>query len=82
MPSAEVFCAQDAEYRQQVLPLEITARVAVEAAHEDYWYKFVGLDGRIIGMSTFGESAPGGELMKEFGFTVENVVAAVEETLG
>jgi transketolase len=82
MPCAEAFCAQDAAYRQEVLPLEVVARVAVEAAHEDYWYKFVGLDGRIVGMSTFGESAPGGELMKEFGFTVENVVAAVEETLG
>lgn len=82
MPCAEIFCAQDAAYQQDVLPLDVVARVAVEAAHEDYWYKFVGLDGRIIGMSTFGESAPGGELMQEFGFTVENVVAAVEETLG
>ena len=82
MPCAEIFSAQDAAYQQQVLPLDVTARVAVEAAHEDYWYKFVGLDGRIIGMSTFGESAPGGELLQEFGFTVEAVVAAVEETLG
>jgi transketolase len=82
MPCAEIFSDQDAAYQQQVLPLDVTARVAVEAAHEDYWYKFVGLDGRIVGMSTFGESAPGGELMQEFGFTVETVVAAVEETLG
>jgi transketolase len=82
MPCAEIFSAQDAAYKQQVLPIEITARVAVEAAHEDYWYKFVGLDGRIVGMSTFGESAPGGELMEEFGFTIDNVVSAVEETLG
>jgi len=81
MPCAELFCAQDAEYRQQVLPIEVGARVAVEAAHEDYWYKFVGLDGRVVGMSTFGESAPGGELMEHFGFTVDNVVAAVEEVL-
>ncbi len=81
MPCAEIFSAQDAEYRQQVLPIEVAARVAVEAAHEDYWWKFVGLDGRVVGMSTFGESAPGGELMKHFGFTVDNVVATVEEVL-
>ncbi len=81
MPCAEIFCAQDAEYRQQVLPIEVGARVAVEAAHEDYWWKFVGLDGRVVGMTTFGESAPGGELMKHFGFTVENVVANVVELL-
>jgi transketolase len=81
MPCAELFSAQDAAYRQEVLPIEVAARVAVEAAHEDYWYKYVGLDGRVVGMSTFGESAPGGELMKHFGFTVENVVATVEEVL-
>jgi len=81
MPCAEIFCAQDAEYRQQVLPVEVAARVAVEAAHEDYWWKFVGLDGRVVGMNTFGESAPGGELMEHFGFTVENVVANVNELL-
>ncbi|BFM18516.1 transketolase [Maricurvus nonylphenolicus] len=81
MPCAELFSAQDAAYRQEVLPIEVAARVAVEAAHEDYWWKFVGLDGRVVGMSTFGESAPGGELMKHFGFTVENVVATVEEVL-
>jgi transketolase len=57
----------------------VLARVAVEAAHADYWHKFVGLDGRVVGMQSFGESAPGGELMKAFGFTVENVVAAVED---
>jgi len=81
MPCAEIFSAQDAEYRQQVLPVEVAARVAVEAAHEDYWWKFVGLDGRVVGMNTFGESAPGGELMEHFGFTVENVVANVNELL-
>jgi len=57
------------------------ARVAVEALHADYWYKFVGLDGRVIGMTTFGESAPGGELMQHFGFTADNVVAVVKELL-
>lgn len=77
MPCTDVFEAQDAEYREQVLPAAVTARVAVEALHADYWYKYVGLNGRIIGMTTFGESAPGGELMEHFGFTVDNVTAAV-----
>ncbi len=81
MPCAEVFCEQDATYQEQVLPSSVRARVAVEALHADYWHKFVGLDGRIVGMRTFGESAPGGVLMKEFGFTVENVVATVMETV-
>ncbi|MEM1112612.1 MAG: transketolase [Pseudomonadota bacterium] len=79
MPCAEVFEAQDAGYRESVLPSDVLARVAVEAGHVDYWYKYVGLDGRVVGMSSFGESAPAGELMREFGFTVENVVAAVED---
>ncbi len=79
MPSTDVFLAQDADYREAVLPTGITARVAVEALHKDYWYKFVGLSGRIIGMSSFGESAPGGELMSHFGFTADNVAAAVRE---
>jgi transketolase len=81
MPSTDVFDRQDAAYKQQVLPLEVTARVAIEAAIEDFWYKYVGLDGRIIGMSTFGESAPAGQLFSEFGFTVENVVTVSEELL-
>jgi len=79
MPCTDVFEAQDAEYREQVLPAAVTARVAVEALHADYWYKYVGLNGRIIGMTTFGESAPGGELMEHFGFTVDNVMSAVRE---
>jgi transketolase len=81
MPCAEIFSAQDADYRDSVLIPEIRARVAVEALHADYWYKFVGLDGRVVGMRSFGESAPGGVLMKEFGFTVENVVANVMDSL-
>lgn len=81
MPCAEVFCAQDASYRESVLPSDVLARVAVEASHMDYWYKFVGLDGRVVGMSTFGESAPAADLMQHFGFTVDNVVAAVEEVV-
>ena len=82
MPCAEIFSAQDSAYRESVLPSDIRARVAVEALHADYWYKFVGLDGRVVGMRTFGESAPGGELMKVFGFTVENVVTNVIEAMG
>lgn len=81
MPSAEVFFAQDAEYREAVLPSDVCARVAIEAAHADFWYKLVGLDGRVIGMESFGESAPGNVLMEHFGFTTENVVAAVEDCL-
>ena len=81
MPSAERFCTQDASYRERVLPSHVLARVAVEAAHADYWHKFVGLDGRIVGMTSFGESAPGGVLMQEFGFTVDNVVSAVQDVL-
>jgi len=78
MPSVEVFEAQDAAYQAAVLPLATRKRVAVEAAHVDYWRKFVGLDGAVVGMSTFGASAPGGDLLKHFGFTVDNVVATVK----
>lgn len=81
MPCAEAFMEQDESYRESVLPSAVRARVAVEASHQDYWYKFVGFDGAIIGMSSFGESAPGGELMRHFGFTVENVVETVEKVL-
>jgi len=81
LPSTDTFDAQSAAYKQEVLPLEVTNRVAIEAGIEDYWYKYVGLDGRIVGMSTFGESAPAGDLFKEFGFTVENVVATAAELL-
>lgn len=81
MPCADVFERQDAVYRETVLPSHILARVAVEASHMDWWYKYVGLDGRVVGMSSFGESAPGPQLMKEFGFTVENVVDAIEDVI-
>jgi len=82
MPCAELFSAQDAAYRDAVLSPSIRARVAVEALHADYWYKFVGLDGRVVGMTSFGESAPGDQLMKAFGFTVENVVANTLAAIG
>jgi len=81
MPSTNVFDAQDASYRESVLPSHILARVAVEAGHRDFWYKYVGLDGRIVGMETFGESAPIADLMEHFGFTVDNVVDAVEDAI-
>jgi transketolase len=81
MPCAELFCQQDAAYREQVLPSQVLARVAVEAGHEDYWYKFVGLDGRVCGMSSFGESAPAAELYRHFGITAEAVVETVEDIL-
>ena len=66
---------------QSVLPLEVPARIAVEAAAADFWYKYVGLDGRVIGMTTFGESAPASDLFPYFGFTVENIVVAAEDIL-
>ncbi|MBB3230843.1 transketolase [Halomonas stenophila] len=81
MPSSDVFDAQDAEYRQRVLPAEVGNRIAIEAGHRDFWYKYVGLEGRILGMTTFGESAPAGDLFKYFGFTVENLVAEAEQLL-
>ncbi|WP_353497170.1 transketolase [Vibrio sp. CB1-14] len=74
LPSTDVFDAQDEAYREAVLPAAVTKRIAVEAGIADYWYKYVGFGGKIIGMTTFGESAPAGELFKMFGFTTENVV--------
>lgn len=81
MPCTDLFDKQDAEYREAVLPSAVTARVAVEAAQADYWYKYVGLNGAIVGMTSFGESAPAGDLFKLFGFTVENVVEKVKSVL-
>ncbi|MGO2233938.1 transketolase [Marinomonas sp. UCMA 3892] len=81
MPSTNTFDAQDAAYKESVLPSNVTKRVAIEAAHTDYWYKYVGFEGAMVGMTTFGESAPGGDLLKYFGFTVDNVVATAEKIL-
>jgi transketolase len=81
MPSTTVFEQQDAAYRESVLPAAVSARVAVEAAVTGGWYKYVGLNGKVIGIDRFGESAPAGQLFKEFGFTVENVVSAVNSVL-
>lgn len=73
MPSTERFDAQSAEYKESVLPAAVTARVAIEAGQADFWYKYVGLNGAIVGMKSFGESAPAGALFEHFGFTVDNV---------
>ncbi len=81
MPSTDAFDKQDAAYRESVLPAAVTARVAVEAGITDYWYKYVGLNGAIVGMTTFGESAPAEQLFAEFGFTVDNVVAKAQALL-
>jgi len=81
MPSTNVFDAQDGAYRESVLPKAVTARVAVEAAVTDGWWKYVGSGGAVVGIDRFGESAPAGELFKEFGFTVDNVVAVVNGVL-
>ncbi|WMW60760.1 transketolase [Serratia marcescens] len=81
MPSTDAFDKQDAAYRESVLPAAVTARVAVEAGIADYWYKYVGLNGAIVGMTTFGESAPAEQLFAEFGFTVDSVVAKAQALL-
>ncbi|HIF5968238.1 TPA: transketolase [Vibrio parahaemolyticus] len=81
MPSTDAFDKQDAAYREAVLPSDVTARIAIEAGIADFWYKYVGFGGRIIGMTTFGESAPADQLFEMFGFTVENVVNTAKELL-
>jgi transketolase len=81
MPSTNIFDAQDEAYRESVLPSAVTKRVAVEAGVTDLWWKYVGSNGKIVGIDHFGESAPAGLLFKEFGFTVENVVKHVEAVL-
>jgi transketolase len=81
MPSTDVFLAQDAAYRETVLPDNVRKRVAVEAGHSDWWYRFVGLDGAVLGINRFGLSAPGDLAMRELGMTVDNLVALVQQTL-
>ncbi|ELY3760143.1 transketolase [Cronobacter universalis] len=82
LPSTDVFDAQDEAYRESVLPSDVSARVAVEAGIADYWYKYVGLKGAIVGMTGYGESAPAEKLFPYFGFTVENVVEKARKVLG
>ena len=74
MPNTNVFDLQDPAYRESVLPATVTNRVAIEAGVSDLWYKYVGLNGKVIGLDRFGESAPAEELFKLFGFTVDHVV--------
>lgn len=81
MPCVDVFLAQDAGYRESVLPTAVTARVAVEAGVTAGWYQFVGLQGKVVGLDTFGESAPAPVLFKHFGFSIENLKAVVESLL-
>ncbi|AXN09264.1 transketolase, partial [Vibrio anguillarum] len=81
MPSTDAFDKQDAAYREAVLPAAVTKRIAIEAGIADFWYKYVGFGGKIIGMTTFGESAPADQLFKMFGFTTENVVKQAQELL-
>jgi len=78
MPCVEIFEAQDDAYKESVLPKAVKARVAVEAAIMDGWWKYVGMDGAVIGMTTFGESAPAPQLFEHFGFTVDNVVKTID----
>ena len=81
MPCAELFDAQEAGYKEAVLPSDILARVAVEAGHTDFWYKYVGLDGHVVGMTGFGESAPAATLFQHFGLTTDNLVTAIEDVI-
>jgi transketolase len=81
MPCMEIFNRQDAEYKEQVMPASVRARVAVEAGATMPWYRYVGLDGEVIGIDHFGASAPAGILFKEYGFTTENVVATAKRVL-
>ena len=81
MPCTDAFDAQDADYRESVLPAAVTARVAIEAGVTDGWWRYVGTHGRVIGLDRFGESAPANELFEHFGFTTDNVVAVVKDLL-
>jgi transketolase len=76
MPSTSVFDRQDADYRNSVLPAGLP-KVAVEAGVSDYWRKYVGVEGAVVGIDRYGESAPAGELFKHFGFTPDNLMKAV-----
>ena len=81
MPCVEVFSAQDPDYQCQVLPPSVRARVAVEAAHPDLWYKFVGLDGAVVGIDRYGWSAPGAQALEACGITVDAVVQATRQVV-
>jgi transketolase len=82
MPCTEYFDAQDAAYRDAVLPPSVRARVAVEAGSTGLWWRYVGLEGRVVGIDHYGESGKAPELFKKFGFTADNVLKAIRETVG
>jgi transketolase len=81
MPCTDVFEAQDAGYRESVLPADVNARVVIEAGVTDCWWRYAGAKGRVIGLDRFGESAPAGELFEHFGFSTDNVVAVAKDVL-
>ncbi|WP_342147285.1 transketolase [Rickettsiella endosymbiont of Aleochara curtula] len=81
MPSADRFEQQDSAYKTKILPNSITLRVAIEAGSKDFWYRYVGNKGKIIGLNQFGESAPGTEVFKNFGFTTENLIKTLNQLL-
>lgn len=81
MPSTNTFDQQSSQYKETVLPSAITSRIAIEAGYPDFWHKYVGLNGKVLGMSTFGESAPASDLFEEFGFTTDKLVAMASEFL-
>ncbi len=78
MPSLNVFLAQDPAYQHHVLPPDIRKRIAIEAASPDSWYQLVGCHGKVIGLNSFGVSAPAKEAFKEYGFTVENIISSAQ----
>ena len=82
MPCVEAFAAQSAEYKESVLPNAVRARVAIEAGHPDFWHRFVGLDGIVVGISSFGMSAPGPQALAELGITAENLVQQIHNFIG
>jgi transketolase len=81
MPSADRFEQQDLAYKAKILPNSITLRLAIEAGTKDFWYRYVGNKGKVIGLNQFGESAPGTEVFKNFGFTTENVIKTLNQLL-
>ena len=81
MPCTDIFDAQSADYREQVLPAGVSARVVIEAGVSEGWWRYAGMNGRIIGLDRFGELAPAGELFEHFGFSTENVVKVAKELL-
>ena len=81
MLSTEIFDSQDTEYKEEILPSHVENRISVEAGSTSHWYKYIGLKGNAIGINSFGESAPGDELLKYFGFTSQNIVEHAEVML-